>query len=89
MYWAKYTIGLRELCCTPFYLAEDGLCMRPRDFHNRLPNVALVNFGHPLPPLMVEQTPTALLVDALLGMMHLLCACYMRVTDNFRCNFHA
>ena len=36
---------------------------RPRDFQNRLPNVFLASLGRPLPPLLVEQTLTALLVD--------------------------
>ena len=34
-----------------------------KGFQNRLPNIVLANFGRPLPPLIVEQTPTALLVE--------------------------
>ena len=47
----------------PFYSAGSGPCVRPRDFQNQLLNVALANFGRPLLLLIMEQTPTALLVD--------------------------
>ena len=32
-------LGIRNLYCTSFYSARSGLCVRPRDFENRLPNV--------------------------------------------------
>ena len=56
-------LGIGNLYCRPFYSAGSGPCARPRDFENRLLNDVLANFGHFLPPLILEQTPTALLVD--------------------------
>ena len=56
-------LGIGNLYCRPFYSAGSGPCARPRDFENRLPNDVLANFGRSLPPLILEQTPTALLVD--------------------------
>ena len=60
-------MGIRNLYCMPFCSARSGLCARPRDFQNRLLNVVLVNFGRPLLPLIMEQTPTAFLVDGQRG----------------------
>ena len=57
------SIGYRNLYCWPLYLAGSGPCGRPRVFENRLLNDVLVNFGRSLTPLILEQTPTALLVD--------------------------
>ena len=56
-------LGIGNLYCRPFYSAGSGPCARPRDFENRLPNDVLANFGRSLPPPILEQTPTALLVD--------------------------
>ena len=56
-------LGIGNLYCRPFYSAESGPCARPRDFENRLLNDVLTKFGRFLPPLILEQTPTALLVD--------------------------
>ena len=56
-------LGIGNLYCRPFYSAGSGPCARPRDFENRLPNDVLANFGRSLPPLILEHTPTALLVD--------------------------
>ena len=56
-------LGIGNLYCQPFYSAGSGPCARPRDFENRLLNDVLANFGRSLPPLILEQTPTALLVD--------------------------
>ena len=56
-------LGIGNLYCRPFYSAGSGPCARPRDFENRLPNDVLANIGRSLPPLILEQTPTALLVD--------------------------
>ena len=56
-------LGIRNLYCRPFYSAGSGPCARPRDFENRLVNDLLANFGRFLPPLILEQTPTALLFD--------------------------
>ena len=56
-------LGIGNLYCRPFYSAGSGPCARPRDFENRLLNDVLANFGRFLPPLILEQTSTALLVD--------------------------
>ena len=56
-------LGIGNLYCRPFYSAGSRPCARPRDFENRLRNDVLANFGRSLPPLILEQTPTALLVD--------------------------
>ena len=56
-------LSIGNLYCSPFHLAGSGLCARKRDFQNQLLNVVLANSGRPFPPLIVEQTPTALLVD--------------------------
>ena len=56
-------VGIRNLYCTPLYSAGSGPFARQRDFQNRLVNVVSANFGRPPPPLIVDQTPTALLVD--------------------------
>ena len=56
-------LGIENLYCRPFYSAGSRLCARPRDFEKRLLNNVLANFGCFLPPLILEQTPTALLVD--------------------------
>ena len=56
-------LGIVNLYCRPFYSAGSGPCARPRDFENRLRNDVLANFGRSRPPLILEQTPTALLVD--------------------------
>ena len=56
-------LGIGILYCRPFYSAESRPCARPRDFENRLLNDVLANFGRFLPPLILEQTPTALLAD--------------------------
>ena len=56
-------LGIGNLYCRPFYSARSGPCARARDFENRLLNDVLANFGRSLPPLILEQTPTALLVD--------------------------
>ena len=56
-------LGIGNLYCTPFCLAGSGPCVRLSEFKNRLLNVVLVNFGRLLSSLIVEQTPTALLVD--------------------------
>ena len=55
-------LGIWNLYCGPLYLAESGLCVKPKDFKNQLLNVVLANCC-PLPPLISKQTPTALLVD--------------------------
>ena len=39
------------------------LCETKGLFQNRLLNIVLANCGHPLPLLIMEQIPTALLVD--------------------------
>ena len=52
-----------DLYCRPFYSSRSGPFARPRDFENRLLNDVLANFGHFLPPLILEHTPTALLLD--------------------------
>ena len=56
-------LGIGNLYCRPFYSAGSRPCARPRDFENRLPNDVLANFGRSLPPLILEQTPTAPLVN--------------------------
>ena len=56
-------LGIGNLYYRPFYSAGSRPCARPRDFENRLRNDVLANFGRSLPPLILEQTPTALLVD--------------------------
>ena len=56
-------LGIGNLYCRPFYSAGSRPCARPRDFENRLRNDVLASFGRSLPPLILEQTPTALLVD--------------------------
>ena len=56
-------LGIGNLYCRPFYSAGSGPCVRPRDFENWLLIDILANFGRSLPPLILEQTPTALLVD--------------------------
>ena len=56
-------LGIGNLYCRPFYSAGSRPCAKPRDFENRLRNDVLANFGRSLPPLILEQTPTALLVD--------------------------
>ena len=66
-----YYIGV-EIASRNCNLAGSGPCARPRDFQNRLLNIVLTNFGRSLPPLMVEQTPTALLVDRQRGSFHTL-----------------
>ena len=56
-------LGIGNLYCRPFYSAGSGPCARPRDFENRLLSDVLANFGRFLPPLILEQTLTALLAD--------------------------
>ena len=56
-------LGIGNLYCRPFYSAGSGPCARPRDFENRLLNDVLANFERFLPPLILEQTSTALLID--------------------------
>ena len=56
-------LGIGNLYCQSFYSAGSGPCARARDFENRLLSDVLANFGRSLPPLILEQTPTALLVD--------------------------
>ena len=56
-------LGIGNLYCRPFYLAGSGPCARQRDFENRLLSDVLANFGRFLPPLILEQTLTALLAD--------------------------
>ena len=56
-------LGIGNLYCRPFYSVGSRPCAKPRDFENRLLNDAKRNFGHSLPPLILEQTPTALLID--------------------------
>ena len=56
-------LGIGDLYCRPFYSAGSGPCARPRVFENRLLNNVLANFGRFLPPLILEQTSTVLLVD--------------------------
>ena len=56
-------LGIGHLYCQPFYSAASGPCARARDFENRLQNDVLANFGRSISPLILEQTPTALLVD--------------------------
>ena len=56
-------MGIGNLYSTPFYSVRSGPCVSPRDFEKQFLNVVFVNFGSPLLPLIVEQTPTALLAD--------------------------
>ena len=56
-------LGIGNLYCRPFYSAGSGPCARPRDFEKRLLSDVLANFGRFLPPLILEQTLTALLAD--------------------------
>ena len=56
-------LGIGNLYCRPFYSAGSGPCARPRDFENRLLSDVLADFGRFLPPLILEQTLTALLAD--------------------------
>ena len=56
-------LGIGNLYCQPFYSAGSRLCARPRDFENLFVNDVLANLGRPLPPIIVEQMSTALLVD--------------------------
>ena len=56
-------LGIENLYCRPLYSAGSRTCARPRDFEKRLLNDVLANFGRYLPPLILEQTPTAILVD--------------------------
>ena len=56
-------LGIGNLYSRPFYSAGSGPCARPRDFENRLLSDVLANFGRFLPPLILEQTLTALLAD--------------------------
>ena len=56
-------LGIGNLYCRPFYSAGSGPCARPRDLENRLLNDVLANFERFIPPLILEQTSTALLVD--------------------------
>ena len=56
-------LGIGNLYCRPFYSAASGPCARLRDFENQLLSDVLANFGRFLPPLILEQTLTALLAD--------------------------
>ena len=57
-------LGIGNLYCRPFLFGRKWtVCARPRDFENRLLSDVLANFGRFLPPLILEQTLTALLAD--------------------------
>ena len=63
-------LGIEKLYCTPFYSAGSGPRERPKidiwrdqGTFKTIFEVVLGNSGRPLPPLFVEQTPTAHLVD--------------------------
>ena len=56
-------LGIGNLYCRPIYSAGSGPFARPKDFENRLLSDVLANFGRFLPPLILEQTLTALLAD--------------------------
>ena len=58
MYWVKYWVY--GIYIVGHFYWPNGLCARSRDFENRLLIVVLMNFGHSLLPLIVEQTHTAL-----------------------------
>ena len=55
-------LGIGNLYCMPFIRSEVDR-VRDQDRSLARPNVVLRNFGRPIPPLLVEQTPTALLFD--------------------------